>query len=55
MAATGTATERTVFVLGRELEGNREAVIVESGSEYFLDPDVIVEYSDDTAQFPYSL
>ena len=50
-----TTSGRTVFVLGKELLGNREAIIVEDGKEYTLDPDTIVEYTDDTAQFPYEV
>ena len=50
-----TASGRTVFVLGKELDGNREAIIVEDGEEYSMDADAIVEYSDGTAQFPYEI
>jgi hypothetical protein len=49
------AQGRTVFVLGREVDGNREVVVVEDGAEYAVDPTTEVEYSDDTAQFPYEL
>lgn len=51
-----TASGRTVFVLGRELHGNRQVVIVENGEEYTLDPDAITEYAaDETTQFPYEV
>lgn len=50
-----TASGRTVFVLGREVDGNREVVVVEDGEEYTLDASAIVDYSDDTAEFPYSV
>lgn len=50
-----TATGRMVFVLGKEIQGNRQAVIVESGEEYNLSTDAVETYSDDTAQFPYEL
>jgi hypothetical protein len=50
-----TAVGRTVFVLGSETAGNRDVVIVESGDEYDLDPAAIVTYSNEKAQFPYSL
>jgi hypothetical protein len=53
--ATDVTTERTVFVLGREVDGNREALIVDSGKEYTLDPETIVEYSDESAEFPYGV
>jgi hypothetical protein len=50
-----TTSGRTVFVLGKELDGNREAIIVDTAKEYTLDADTIVTYSDDTAQFPYTI
>lgn len=50
-----TAASRLVFVLGKEIQGNRQAIIVEEGEEYTLDDDAAVEYSDDTAMFPYEL
>jgi hypothetical protein len=53
--ASETASGRTVFVLGTELAGNREALIVEDGEEYSLDAETIVTYTDDTAEFPYSV
>lgn len=50
-----TANARTVFVLGKEIQGNRQVLIVESGEEYTLDTAAVEVYSDDTAQFPYEL
>jgi hypothetical protein len=50
-----TASGRTVFVLGKELQGNRQVIIVESGDTYTLDPAAIETYSDDTAMFPYEV
>lgn len=50
-----TTSGRTVFVLGREVDGNREAIVVEDAKEYTLDVDTILTYSDDNAEFPYSL
>lgn len=50
-----TTSGRTVFVLGTEVAGNREMLSVATGLEYTLDADAIVEYSDDTAEFPYSV
>lgn len=52
---SNTANARTVFVLGKELAGNRQAVVVEAGQEYDLDPTAIVSYTSDAAQFPYVL
>ena len=50
-----TTVGRTVFVLGTELAGNREAIVVESGKEYTLDADTIVTYSDADAEFPFGV
>ena len=51
--ATGTATARTVFVLGKEAHGNRTVLIVESGDEYSVSIDAAKVYTDQTARFPY--
>lgn len=53
--ATGTSVGRSVFVLGKEVAGNRQAVIVENGQEYSLYSTAIVAYTDATAKFPYSV
>jgi len=53
--ATKTATARTVFVLGREVDGNREAYVVESAEEYSVDIGTMVTYTDQTASFPYAI
>lgn len=50
-----TASGRTVFVLGKELQGNRQAIIVEDGEEYSIDPAAIETYTDATAAFPYEI
>jgi hypothetical protein len=50
-----TATSRTVFVLGKELAGNREVRVVESGDTYDIDPAAITTYDDQYARFPYEL
>lgn len=50
-----TADGRTVFVLGREVDGNREVLVVEDTVEYTLDAATIVDYSDDNAAFPYTV
>lgn len=52
---SNTADGRTVFVLGKELHGNRQVVVVEDGEEYDLDPAAIADYTDEDAQFPYEL
>jgi hypothetical protein len=46
---------RTVFVLGRELDGNREVVVVEDGDTYDLDYDTIGTYTDQDSRFPYEV
>lgn len=55
----GTAVGRTVFVLGKELHGNRQVVIVEDGEEYGFEyaaiEDIITPYTDQTARFPYEV
>lgn len=53
--AQNTASSRTVFVLGKELAGNRQAFIVESGAEYSVYATAIVAYTDQTAKFPYDI
>lgn len=50
-----TAVGKTVFVLGRETDGNRTAYVVENAEEYSVDLAAKVVYTDDTAQFPYVL
>lgn len=50
-----TTDGRTVFVLGRELDGNRQAIVVEDAQEYSLNAETIVEYSDQDARFPYEV
>jgi len=50
-----TTSGRTVFVLGREVDGNREALVVDDGKEYTLDAETIVTYSDADAEFPYGV
>lgn len=50
-----TTSGRTVFVLGREVDGNREVLVVDDGVEYTIDPATRYAYSDDLAEFPYSV
>lgn len=49
-----TTDRRTVFVLGREVDGNREVLVVDDNTEYTLDASAIADYSDDDAAFPYA-
>lgn len=49
------AEGRTVFVLGREVDGNRQVVVVEDGEEYNFDIDTITDYTDQTSRFPYEI
>lgn len=56
--ATATAVGRTVFVLGKEAHGNRQAVIVGAGEEYNSDSlavGTITAYTDQTARYPYEV
>jgi hypothetical protein len=50
-----TTVGRTVFVLGREADGNRVSHIVEAGAEYSVDIDAMVTYTDQTASYPYAI
>ena len=50
----GTAVGRTVFVLGKEIHGNRQVVIVNDGEEYAFDH-AATAYTDQTARFPYTV
>jgi hypothetical protein len=50
---SSTTDSRTVFVLGKEVDGNREVHVLESGSSYDWDPDTISTYTAGEASFPY--
>ena len=51
-----TAVGRTVFVLGKQVHGNRQVIIVEDGEEYSFDHNSTVQaYTAQTARFPYEL
>lgn len=51
-----TADQRFVFVLGKELHGNRQVLVVNSGEEY---SEYLVNqgtaYTAQTARFPYDI
>lgn len=51
----GIAVATTTFVLGREVDGNREIRTFLTGQEYDLDYAYALDYSDDNTQFPYSV
>ena len=53
--ATNTTVGRTVFVLGREVDGNRGSYIVEATTEYSVEIAAMVTYTDTTASFPYTI
>lgn len=49
-----TASGRQVFVLGRQVHGNRQVLIVEDGEEYSSDlVNQATIYTAATAKFPY--
>lgn len=51
-----TAVGRTVFVLGKQLHGNRQVLIVEDGEEYSVDASTATAYTNaPTTRFPYEL
>lgn len=51
-----TAADRLVFVMGKELHGNRQVLVVNSGEEY---NDYLVNqataYTAQTARYPYDI
>lgn len=52
----GTAVGTTVFVLGREQEGNREVLTFENGQDYGdLPVSAITAYTVSTTKFPYTV
>ena len=51
---SNTAVGRTVFMLGLEALGNREAYIVESGDQYDVAASTNTAYTNSLTQFPYS-
>lgn len=50
-----TASGRTVFVLGKEVQGNRQVLVVDDGEEYNVDFAAAQEYTEQEARFPYEL
>ena len=51
----GTAVGTTVFVLGRELDGNREVLTFENGQDYGeLPVSAIQAYTAASTKFPYA-
>ena len=51
----GTAVGMTVFVLGKESQGNREVLTFEHGEDYGdLPITAILAYTDQRTKFPYS-
>lgn len=50
----GTAVGTTVFVLGSELDGNREVLTYENGQDYGdLPQSAVTAYTVQTTRFPY--
>lgn len=52
---TTTATSREIYVIGSELENNREAVIIEAGETTDLPATAKYTYADGLTQFPYTI
>lgn len=50
-----TATEREIYRLGREEHGNREVVVIESGTVHDLPASGKFPYSNANTQFPYTI
>jgi len=50
------ATDREIYVLGKELDGNREVVVVEVGEDNTdLPASAKFAYSVQSTQFPYNI
>ena len=49
------STGREIYVLGKELDGNREVVIVENGEVHDLPSAAKYSYSSDLTKYPYSI
>lgn len=49
------AEDREIYVLGKEIEGNREVVVVEAGEEHDLPASAKFTYSNGATQFPYTI
>lgn len=52
---SSTATGREIYVIGSELENNREAVIVENGEVHDLPASAKYTYASGLTQFPYTI
>lgn len=52
---TSTASGREIYVLGHEVEGNREVVIVEDGELHDFPAGAKFTYASQNTQFPYEL
>lgn len=52
---SSTAVGRTVFVLGKQVHGNRQVMIVNDGESYDVDLATMTAYTAQTARFPYEL
>lgn len=51
-----TASGRTVFVLGKQIHGNRQVMVYNSGEEYGLyDNSTAVDYTSAATRFPYDM
>ena len=48
-------TEREIYRLGREVDGNREVVILEEGTTHDLPACAKFTYADVNTRFPYAL
>lgn len=50
-----TASGREIYVLGNEIDGNREVDIVEDGQEHDFPASAKYTYDSQKTQFPYTL
>lgn len=50
-----TASTREIYVLGKEVQGNRQVVVVEAGETHDLPSTAKYPYTNALTKFPYSL
>jgi hypothetical protein len=50
-----TASTREIYVLGKELNGNREVKVVEAGEVHDLPAEAKFGYTSQNTKFPYTV
>ena len=49
------AETREIYVLGKEMEGNREVKVVEAGEDHDLPAEAKFNYTSQNTKFPYTV